>query len=61
MTPEQQDAIDLFALEYGRTLVHEGYADQNVRLTIPGGGHWHITPDGIPHPRQPDHSIDWNQ
>ena len=61
MTHEQQDSLDRLATIHGRTCVREGYTDRRVRVTVPGGGHFHILESGIIKSQPNDNSVDWTQ
>jgi len=60
MTRAQEDTIDRLATAHGRVCVRDGYADDLVRVTAPGGAHWLVDEAGHASPHIPNHSIDWS-
>jgi hypothetical protein len=59
MTKMQENVIERFGLEHGRVQVDGHYADGNVRLTVPSGAEFLVTPAG--HEKEAGHnfSVDW--
>lgn len=61
MTNRLQDSIiERLACEHGRTHVANGFANGEIRLTIPNGTEYKIGLDGIEREIGRNFSVDWS-
>lgn len=56
----QQDTIDRFARTHGRVEMRDGYADESVRVTVPTGEVYSISPEGVERYTGRNSAVDWS-